>query len=160
MTSQWRHHDVTTEGHICPSSPLTRDGHICPSSPVRVKEINMSSKMGDPPFKLWMYNSIFLEIWAQIPIWAPMLKRWAVGSFYLAKILQKISQRPPKVNFFHKNKSEEKWWSWWLRMTNAFILCNLLWKVQKNLAANRECSFTFSICDCWWAGDIKPCIIN
>ncbi len=33
--SKW-HHYVTTEGHICPSSPLTRDGHICPSSPVRV----------------------------------------------------------------------------------------------------------------------------
>ncbi len=38
MTWEWRHHDVTTEGHICPSSPLTRDGHICPSSPVRVKK--------------------------------------------------------------------------------------------------------------------------
>ncbi len=64
MTSQWCHHDVTTEenicpsspltrdghicpsspltrdGHICPSSPLTRDGHICPSSPVRVNRVN------------------------------------------------------------------------------------------------------------------------
>ncbi len=37
MTSQLRHHDVTTEGHICPSSPLNRDGHICPFSPIRVK---------------------------------------------------------------------------------------------------------------------------
>ncbi len=35
----------------------------------------------------------------------------------------------------------EKWWLWWLRMTNAFILCNLLWKVEKTLAANREGSF-------------------
>ncbi len=38
MTSQWCHLDFTTEGHICPSSPLIRDGHICPSSPVRVKD--------------------------------------------------------------------------------------------------------------------------
>ncbi len=29
----------------------------------------------------------------------------------------------------------------WLRMTNAFILCDLLWKVQKGHTANREGSF-------------------
>ncbi len=29
----------------------------------------------------------------------------------------------------------------WLRMTNAFILCDLIWKVQKSHAANREGSF-------------------
>ncbi len=29
----------------------------------------------------------------------------------------------------------------WLRKTNAFILCDLVWKVQKCHAANRECSF-------------------
>ncbi len=29
----------------------------------------------------------------------------------------------------------------WLRMTNAFILCDLVWKVQKGHAAIRECSF-------------------
>ncbi len=39
MTSQWRHHDVATEGHLCPSSPLTRDGHIYLSSPVRVMNV-------------------------------------------------------------------------------------------------------------------------
>ncbi len=47
-------------------------------------EINMSIKMGDSLFKLGRYNWEFLEIWAQIPIWAPMLKQWAVGSFFLA----------------------------------------------------------------------------
>ncbi len=26
----------------------------------------------------------------------------------------------------------------WLRITNTFILCDLLWNVQKNHAANRE----------------------
>ncbi len=29
----------------------------------------------------------------------------------------------------------------WRRMTNAFILCDLLWTVQKRYAANREGSF-------------------
>ncbi len=29
----------------------------------------------------------------------------------------------------------------WLRMTNAFILCDLVWKVQKRHAVNREDSF-------------------
>ncbi len=29
----------------------------------------------------------------------------------------------------------------WLRMTNAFILCDLVWKVQKSHATNREGSF-------------------
>ncbi len=32
----------------------------------------------------------------------------------------------------------------WLRMTNAFILCDLLWKFQKGHAANRERSFNKS----------------
>ncbi len=31
----------------------------------------------------------------------------------------------------------------WLRMTNAFILCNLQWKVQKSHAVNREGSFNY-----------------
>ncbi len=29
----------------------------------------------------------------------------------------------------------------WLRMTNAFILCDLVWNVQKSHPANREGSF-------------------
>ncbi len=101
----------------------------------------MSSKIGDSLFKQGRCNRVFLEIWTQIPIWAPMLKLWAVGRFFLAKILQKSSQGPTKVHFFIKTSKWEKWCPWWLRMTNAFILCNLLWKVQKGLAANREGSF-------------------
>ncbi len=101
---------------------------------VNQAEINMNSKMGESLYKLGRYNRVFLEIWAQILIWAPMLKQWAVGSFFLAKIRQKSSQGPTKILFF----KWEKWWSWWLRMTNVFILCNLLWKVQKRLAVNRE----------------------
>ncbi len=48
---------------------------------VNQAKINMSSKMGGLPFKLGRYNRVFLEIWAQIPIWAPTLKQWAIGSF-------------------------------------------------------------------------------
>ncbi len=29
----------------------------------------------------------------------------------------------------------------WLRMTNTFIVCDLVWKVQKSHTVNRECSF-------------------
>ncbi len=34
----------------------------------------------------------------------------------------------------------------WLRMTNAFILSDLVWKVQKSHAANREGSFNKYVC--------------
>ncbi len=105
---------------------------------VNQAEINISSKMVESIFKLGRYNRTFLEMWVQIPIWAPMLKQWAVGSFFLRKYSRKSSQ---KFIFFIKTSKWEKWSSWWLRMTNAFILCNLLWKVQKSLAAKREGSF-------------------
>ncbi len=103
----------------------------------------MSSKMGDSLFKLRRYNRVFLEIWAQIPIWTPMLiEQWAVGSFFLWKYSRRAYRDPQKVIVFSLKTSKwEKWWSWWLRMANAFILCYLLWKVQKCLAANREGSF-------------------
>ncbi len=48
---------------------------------VNQAEINLSSKMGDSLFKLGRYNRVLIEIWAQILIWAPMLKHWAVGIF-------------------------------------------------------------------------------
>ncbi len=34
----------------------------------------------------------------------------------------------------------------WLRMTNAFILCDLLWKVQKSHEVNKEGSFKYYCC--------------
>ncbi len=40
----------------------------------------------------------------------------------------------------------------WLRMTNAFILCDLIWKVQKCHAANKEGSFKYYLLQsgqCW-----------
>ncbi len=76
------------------------------------------------------------------PYMSTYVETVSYGKFFLVKILQKSSQGPTKVLFFFiKTSKREKWWSWWFRMTNAFILCNLLWKVQKNLAAKRKGSF-------------------
>ncbi len=48
-------------------------------------------------------------------------------------------QGPTKYHFFpYKQISGRNSDHEWLRMTSAFILCDLLWKVQKNNAANRE----------------------
>ncbi len=50
-----------------------------------------------------------------------------------------------KSSFFpYKQASGKNGDHEWLRMTNAFILCDLVWKVQKSHAANRECSFNIS----------------
>ncbi len=47
-----------------------------------------------------------------------------------------------KSDFFpYKQVSRRNGDHEWFRMTNAFILCDLLWKVQKRHAANRENSF-------------------
>ncbi len=43
--------------------------------------------------------------------------------------------------FSIKTSMWEKWWLSWLKMANGFILCDLLWKVQKSHAVNREGSF-------------------
>ncbi len=75
------------------------------------------------------------------PYMSPYVETASCGEFFLTKILQKSSQGPTKVLFFIKTSKWEKWWWGWLRMTNAFILCNLLWKVQKSLAVNREGRF-------------------
>ncbi len=112
--------------------------------------------MGESLFKLGRYNRVFLEIWAQIPIRAPILKQWAVGSFFSRKYSRRAHRDPQTFSFFIKTNKWEKWWSWWLRMTNAFILCNLLWKVQKNLAANRERSFKWLVPRSWVWFPIEP----
>ncbi len=47
-----------------------------------------------------------------------------------------------KNSFFsHKQVSGRNGDHEWLKMTNAFILCDLVWKVKKRHAANREGSF-------------------
>ncbi len=105
---------------------------------VNQAEINMNSKIRDSLFKLGRYNRVFLELWAHISIWAPMLKWWAVGSLFSQQYSRRAHKDPQKFYFFIKTSKWEKWWSGWHRITNAFILCNLLWKVQKSFAANRE----------------------
>ncbi len=68
------------------------------------------------------------------------------GEFFLTKILQNATQRPTKVNCFpYKhvrgwNVDHER-----CRMTNALILCYLLWKIQKIHAANRYRSFKYRV---------------
>ncbi len=50
------------------------------------------------------------------------------------------------VHFFpHKEVSSENGDHQWLRTTNAFILCDLLWKIQKDHAVNREGSFKMNM---------------
>ncbi len=62
--------------------------------------------------------------------------------FFLKKILHKAAQRPITVHFFpYEQVSGRNGDHDWLRMTNTFILCDLVWKVQKSHAANREGSF-------------------
>ncbi len=45
-----------------------------------------------------------------------------------------------------KTSKQEKWWSWmnYIRMANAFILCDLLWKSQRRHATNKGGSFKAS----------------
>ncbi len=43
-----------------------------------------------------------------------------------------------------------------LRMNNAFILCDLLWKVQKSHAVNREGSFNYTI----WPALSYSCLLE
>ncbi len=64
------------------------------------------------------------------------------GEFFLTKYIPEGCTVTHKRSFFPykqvngRNDDHE-----WLRMTNAFMLCDLLWNVQKNHAANREGSF-------------------
>ncbi len=68
---------------------------------------------------------------------------WVIWKeFILMKILQKAAQRPIKVHFFHINKyvgemviMNDLGWQM------LFILCDLVWKVQKSHAVNREGCF-------------------
>ncbi len=57
-----------------------------------------------------------------------------------------MAQRSTKVLFFqYKEVSGRNGDHEWLRMTNAFILCNLVQIVQKSHAVNREGSFKYHI---------------
>ncbi len=53
----------------------------------------------------------------------------------------KPKSHPQKLFFPYKQISGRNVDNEWLRMTNAFILCDLVWKVKKSHAANREAIF-------------------
>ncbi len=62
--------------------------------------------------------------------------------FLLSYGNQAMTKSAHKSSFFpYKQLSGRNGDHEWLRMTKAFILCDLLWKVQKSRAANREGSF-------------------
>ncbi len=72
---------------------------------------------------------------------------------FLTKILQKAAYRPIKVHFFpYKQVSGRNDDHEWLRMTNVFILCDLLWKVMQR--TQKEAIILIGCVDCgngFWA---------
>ncbi len=72
---------------------------------------------------------------------------WSWGSFFLRNTLECLTEIHKSSLFPYKQVSRRNCDHERLRMTNIFMLCDLLWKVQKNHAANREGSFK---CYCWW----------
>ncbi len=63
---------------------------------------------------------------------------WEVCS---QKYSRRLHREPKKFFFSYKQVSGRNSDHEWCRITNAFILCDLLWKVKKSHAANREGSF-------------------
>ncbi len=63
--------------------------------------------------------------------------------FFSQENTPKATQRPTKVLFspYKQVNGRNSDHEWRLRMTNGFILCDLLYKVQKSHASNREDSF-------------------
>ncbi len=67
---------------------------------------------------------------------------WRPGRNLISQYYSRRPHRDPQ-KFFSPYKQVNGWNCdhEWLKMTNAFILCDLLWKVQKIHAANREGRF-------------------
>ncbi len=64
------------------------------------------------------------------------------GEFFSWKYSRRPHRHQQRFIFFtYKQVSGRSSNHEWLRMTNPFILCDLLWKVQKCHAANRKGSF-------------------
>ncbi len=79
-----------------------------------------------------------------IPIWASMysMLEWRSGGSYVSWTYYRRSHTDPQKFFFpYKQVSGRICDHEWFRITNAFILCDLLRKIQKSHAANRERSF-------------------
>ncbi len=83
--------------------------------------------------------------------------------FFFKKILQKVHTETHTSSFIpYKQVSGRNYDHEWLRITNAFILCDLVWKVQKRHAVNREGSFKVLLTPAGWSyhrhGQIRPCL--
>ncbi len=63
------------------------------------------------------------------------------GVFFSRNTLEGCTETHKSSFFSYKQVSGRNGDHEWLRMTNAFILCDLVWNVQKSHAANREGSF-------------------
>ncbi len=68
---------------------------------------------------------------------------WVIwGEFFPKKKNSRRPHRDPqKFIFSYKKVSGRNGDHEWLRMANTFILCDLVWTVQKSQAVNREGSF-------------------
>ncbi len=74
--------------------------------------------------------------------WSRDLHGYSEGRFFSRKYSWSLHIDPRKFTFFpYKQVSGSNGDPEWLRMTNAFILCDLVWKVQKSCATNREGNF-------------------
>ncbi len=73
---------------------------------------------------------------------------WVIwGEFFSQKNTPEGRTETHKSSFFlYKHVSGRNGDHEWLRMTNTFILCDSVWKVQKRHAANREDSFNYNTC--------------
>ncbi len=63
------------------------------------------------------------------------------GVFSQANTQERQTETHKSYFFPYKQVSGRNGDHEWLRITNVFILCDLLWKVQKSHAANREGDF-------------------
>ncbi len=67
------------------------------------------------------------------------------GVFFARKYFRRPHRDPQKFIFPYKQVSGRNNDHEWLRMTNVFILCDLIWKVQKSHAVKREGSFNIKV---------------
>ncbi len=67
------------------------------------------------------------------------------GGFFSRKYSRRLHINPQKFIFQYKQESGRNGDHEWLRMTNSFILYDLVWKVEKSHAVNREGSFNVGV---------------
>ncbi len=95
-----------------------------------------------PPWFIILDKNNFVKVshhyW--IPIWAAMygMLEWRYEeSFFLRKYSRRLKRDPQKFIFPYKQISGRNGDHKWCRMTNAFILCDLLWVSEKSNSEQR-----------------------